>query len=78
MNHPTPDLELNAVLRELVTSVQAILGDTFIGAYLQGSFALGGWEERPNPSLKVRQQADPGDLERTLDFIRYALDVSGH
>jgi predicted nucleotidyltransferase len=41
---PTPDLELNAVLRELVTSVQAILGDNFIGAYLQGSFAFGGWD----------------------------------
>jgi hypothetical protein len=36
------------------------------------------WEERPNPSLKVRQQADPGDLESTLDFVRYALDVSRH
>jgi predicted nucleotidyltransferase len=30
---------------------------------------------RPNPSLKVRLPADPGDLERTLDFIRYALDA---
>ena len=43
-SHPTPDLELNGVLRELVTSVQAILGDTFVGAYLQGSFATGGWD----------------------------------
>jgi hypothetical protein len=36
------------------------------------------WEERPNPSLKVRQQADPGDFKSTLDFVRYALDVSRH
>jgi len=35
------------------------------------------WDERPNPSLKVRQPADPGDLLGTLDFVRYALDVSG-
>lgn len=42
---PTPYPELNDVLRELVTSVQAILGETFIGAYLQGSFAVGDFDE---------------------------------
>ena len=31
------------------------------------------WNERPNPSLKVRQPADPDDTRRTLDFIQYAL-----
>ena len=41
---PTPDRELNAVLHELVTGVQTILGDTFIAAYLQGSFAVGDWD----------------------------------
>ena len=34
------------------------------------------WNERPDPSLKVRQLADPDDTRRTLDFIRYALEVS--
>jgi len=29
--------------------------------------------ERPNPSLKVRQAADPGEVRSTLEFIRYAL-----
>jgi len=43
-NPPTPDRELNWVLRELLTSIQAILGDNFIAAYLQGSFALGDWD----------------------------------
>ena len=38
---PTPDLELNAVLHELVTGVQAILVGNFLAVYLQGSFALG-------------------------------------
>jgi predicted nucleotidyltransferase len=42
--HPTSDLELNAVLQEFVTSVQAILGSNFVGAYLQGSFAAGDWD----------------------------------
>ena len=41
---PTPDPALNDVLRELVTSVQAILGDNFIATYLQGSFAAGDWD----------------------------------
>ncbi len=34
------------------------------------------WEERPNPSLKVRQNADPTDLSSTITFIRYALEFS--
>lgn len=41
--NPTPTVyaDLNAVLHELVTTTQAILGDNFCGAYLQGSFAVG-------------------------------------
>jgi hypothetical protein len=39
------DRVLDAVLRELVESVRAILGDSFCGAYLQGSFALGDFDE---------------------------------
>ncbi|HYZ76348.1 MAG TPA: aminoglycoside adenylyltransferase domain-containing protein [Gaiellaceae bacterium] len=39
------DHALDAVLRELVASVRAILGDSFCGAYLQGSFALGGFDD---------------------------------
>ena len=33
------------------------------------------WEERPNPSLKVRQAADPDEMGRTVEFIRYALEL---
>jgi hypothetical protein len=42
--YPTPDPGLNAVLHELVTSVQGALGDAFLAAYLQGSFAIGDWD----------------------------------
>ena len=38
---PTPFEELNEVLYELVSRIGEILGDKFIGAYLQGSFAAG-------------------------------------
>jgi hypothetical protein len=31
------------------------------------------WDDRPNPSWKVRQPADPGDLEQSFEFIQYAL-----
>jgi predicted nucleotidyltransferase len=41
---PTPDPDLNAVLLELVKNIQTILGDNFIAAYLQGSFAIGDWD----------------------------------
>ncbi len=42
--NPTPYLELNQVLHELVTRIQEILLDDFIGAYLQGSFAVGDFD----------------------------------
>jgi predicted nucleotidyltransferase len=38
---PTAYPELNDVLKELVTSIQEILGQNFLAAYLQGSFAVG-------------------------------------
>ena len=39
--HPTRYAELNNVLDGLVTGARAALGESFVGAYLQGSFALG-------------------------------------
>jgi len=44
MNQPTPYADLNTVLAELVSSVRSALGDTFVGAYLQGSFAVGDFD----------------------------------
>jgi hypothetical protein len=37
----TPFLELDAALADFTGSVRDILGDRFVGAYVQGSFALG-------------------------------------
>src|SRR5258706_9557333 len=39
--HPTKEVELNDVLHALIGGVQPILADNFVGAYLQGSFAVG-------------------------------------
>lgn len=41
---PTPYPELNGVLRDLVDGVRTALGDNFVGAYLQGSFAVGDFD----------------------------------
>ena len=35
------------------------------------------WNERPDPSRKVTQTADPDDVRETLAFIRYALERGG-
>jgi hypothetical protein len=45
MEAPTHLPDLNAVLHELVTSNRAILGDNFVGMYLQGSLAVGDFDE---------------------------------
>jgi predicted nucleotidyltransferase len=34
------------------------------------------WEDRPNPSLKVRQASEPHEVRNTLEFIRFALELS--
>jgi Aminoglycoside adenylyltransferase, C-terminal domain/Nucleotidyltransferase domain len=40
----TPDPDINAVLHLLLTSVQATLGDHFVGMYLHGSLASGDFD----------------------------------
>jgi hypothetical protein len=35
------------------------------------------WADRPDPSAKARQKADPGDVRDTRDFLRYAIERSG-
>jgi hypothetical protein len=41
VKEPTPYNDLNAVLVELVARVKKVLGSQYVGAYLQGSFAIG-------------------------------------
>lgn len=44
MDEPTPYPELNGVLVALVSKVHATIGEKFVGAYLQGSFAVGDFD----------------------------------
>jgi hypothetical protein len=47
MARPTPYPELNAVLEDLVASVKVALGEAFVSACLQGSFAVGDFDRHP-------------------------------
>ena len=39
LTHPTPYPDVNVVLHALLSSVQTVLGNHFIGLYLYGSLA---------------------------------------
>lgn len=43
---PTPYAELNAVLHELASSLDRVLGDSLVGVYLHGSLAVGDFDEK--------------------------------
>jgi hypothetical protein len=61
--HSTPDPELNAVLHELVTSIQTILGDNFCAAYLHGSFAISDWDIHSDVDFLVVIEHEVADLD---------------
>ena len=61
MADPTPYADLNAVLRDFVASVQAILGENFCGAYLQGSFAVGDADEHSDVDYIVATNGEVSD-----------------
>ena len=74
---PTPISDLNAVLQELVTSSQAILGANLVGVYLQGSFAMGDWDEHSDVDFLIaidhdvpcaRAGGPAGDARQNLRF----------
>jgi hypothetical protein len=54
----TPYSELNQVLGVLVSRIQHILGGSFVGAYLQGSFAVGGFDQHSDVDFIVVMERD--------------------
>lgn len=63
----TPFEELDALLANFVTAARDILGDTFVGAYLQGSFALGAGDEHSDCDFIIATTTLPhGDVEAGL------------
>jgi predicted nucleotidyltransferase len=60
---PTPDSELNSVLHELVAGIQEILENNFVAAYLQGSFAIGDWDNDSDVDFLIVTERDVSDSE---------------
>ena len=56
---PTLYPDLNVVLHELVRSQQEVLGSSFIGVYLQGSFAVGDFDEHSDVDFVVAVEDEP-------------------
>ncbi len=59
--HATPYPELNAVLEEMVRSLQDILAGNFLAACLQGSFALGDFDEHSDVDFIIAIEEELSD-----------------
>ena len=67
MTGPTPFADLNDVLADLVASLREVLGDELVGAYLQGSFAVGDADEHSDVDFVVVTRGEVGaDAEAAL------------
>jgi hypothetical protein len=60
---PTRYPELNAVLQELVESVRAALGNSFVAACLQGSFAVGDFDRHSDVDFIVAIEDELSDAQ---------------
>ena len=70
--HPckTPHAEVNAVLRELLPGLHAILGDQFVGMYLTGSLAAGDFDRNSDVDFAVVTEDEMGgELFSALDAL---------
>src|SRR5215470_9286456 len=60
---PTPYLALNAVLVDLVHGARSTLADSFVGAYLQGSFAVGDADEHSDVDFLIATTRELSDAQ---------------
>ena len=61
--NPTPDAALNEVLREFVSGLETLLKDNLLAVYLQGSFALGDWDEHSDVDFMVAIERELSDTQ---------------
>jgi Domain of unknown function (DUF4111)/Nucleotidyltransferase domain len=77
---PTPFHDLNRVLHDLVESVQMLLKANFVGAYLQGSFAVGDFDRHSDVDFIVVTADELSDDEvdglQAMHGRVYALDIA--
>src|SRR5215216_425495 len=69
---PTSSSELNAVLHEFVKSVQEVLKDNFVAAYLQGSFAVGDWDHDSDVDFTVVVKNDISEMDLQVLQVMHA------
>ncbi|HKZ82363.1 MAG TPA: aminoglycoside adenylyltransferase domain-containing protein [Anaerolineae bacterium] len=76
---PTPCPDVNAVLHELLSGVQSILGNHFIGMYLYGSLAIGDFNpHRSDIDFVVVTAAElPDEMLPTLDAMHVRIAAGG-
>ena len=56
---PTPYDDLNLVLAALISAAREVLGSSFVGGYLQGSFAVGGFDEHSDADFIIVTEEKP-------------------
>jgi len=73
-----PDRELDPVLNALLEGIRPVLGENFLGAYLGGSFAHGGWHAYSDVdfNIVIAQDLHPSELEplRVVHARVFAMD----
>jgi predicted nucleotidyltransferase len=74
---PTPDPDINAILRELLSNVQTILGHHFVGMYLEGSLANGDFDAASDVDFIVVSDEDiSGDRFTALQTMHERIAAS--
>lgn len=61
MGQPTPFQALNDLLQELVDGIGAVLDDQLVGVYLQGSFAVGDFDQHSDVDFTVVVRDEVGE-----------------
>jgi len=75
--HPTLYPDVNAVLQLLLSSVQTILGDHFIGMYLYGSLASGDFDQSSDVDFVIVTYDEiSGDLFSALQAMHARIAAS--
>ncbi len=79
MMHPTVYPDVNAVLHVLLSGVQAVLGNQFIGMYLYGSLASGDFDPQRSDIDFVVVTADvlPEEMVTALEAMHARVAASG-
>jgi hypothetical protein len=77
--HLTPYPDVNAVLHDLLSGVQAVLGDRFVGMYVQGSLASGDFDPQRSDVDFVVVTADelPDEVLSALKAMHAHLTAAG-